>query len=203
MSDVSAQPPARKSDWILTEPALRRLLDWLDEGADSDGAKFVEMRRRLVSYFDRKNCSASDELADEALNRIARRLEEKGAIEGEAPARYCYIVARFVFLEYLRESKRKDLLMAAIERQRGSDQARPVDDPDSRERMLKCLEQCTRQPEPLNRELITRYYAGRERIKIENRRALAQSLGITMNALSIRACRIRDRLEACVQQCMK
>ena len=38
-------------------------------------------------------------------------------------------------------------------------------------------------------------------VKIGNRRALADSLGITINALSIRACRIRDKLEACVKEC--
>ena len=68
------------------------------------GLKYLEMRRRLVSYFDRKNCATPDELADETLNRVARRLEEEGAIESETPARYCYIVARFVFMEYLRET---------------------------------------------------------------------------------------------------
>jgi hypothetical protein len=38
-------------------------------------------------------------------------------------------------------------------------------------------------------------------VKIENRRSLAQTLGITVNALSIRACRIRDKLESCVKKC--
>jgi hypothetical protein len=54
------------------------------------------MRRRLVQYFDRKNCLRPDELADETLNRVARRLEEKGGITDTPPARYCYILARFV-----------------------------------------------------------------------------------------------------------
>ena len=73
---------------------------------------------------------------------------------------------------------------------------------DIKERMLNCLEQCAGNLEPPNREIITRYYVGKEREKIENRRALAEELGITMNALSIRACRIRDKLEACVKQCL-
>jgi hypothetical protein len=32
---------------------------------------------------------------------------------------------------------------------------------------------------------------------------LAERLGITMNALGIRACRIREALEACVQACCR
>jgi len=59
---------------------LPALLKWLDGGADSGGERYLEIRRRLVSYFDRRNCTSPDELADETLNRVARRLEEKGAI---------------------------------------------------------------------------------------------------------------------------
>jgi hypothetical protein len=66
------------------------------------------MRRRLVAYFDRKNCLGPDELADETLNRVARRLEELGAITGTAPAQYCYVTAKFVFLEYLRSHAHAD-----------------------------------------------------------------------------------------------
>jgi hypothetical protein len=36
------------------------------------------MHHRLVAYFDRKNCSSPADLADETLNRVARRLEEEG-----------------------------------------------------------------------------------------------------------------------------
>jgi hypothetical protein len=60
------------------------------------------MRERLVTYFDRKNCLLPDELADETLNRVARRIEEEGKIKSESPAKYCYITARFVFMELLR-----------------------------------------------------------------------------------------------------
>ena len=92
MSDFSAQKVDQKKDWSLTAHGFHRLLSWLDEGANSDGQKYLEMRRRLVAYFDRKNCSAPNELADETLNRVARRLEEENVTDSEPPAaRYCYI----------------------------------------------------------------------------------------------------------------
>ena len=53
------------------------------------------------------------------------------------------------------------------------------------------------------RDLIIQYYAGEGRAKLENRKAMAGALGITSNALSIRACRIRDKLEACVRRCLE
>ena len=201
--DASVPKLAQKKDWTLSPPTLRKLLRWLDEATESDGHRYLEMRRRLVAYFDRKNCPASDELADETLSRVARRLEEEGAIESEAPARYCYIVARFVFMEHLRKSQKERAALDDIRRRtRDNAAASEVkDQKEFKEKILDCLEQCTAKLEASNREVITRYYTGKQQAKIDNRRALAESLGITMNALSIRACRIRDKLEVCVRQC--
>ena len=163
------------------------------------------MRQRLVAYFDRKNCLTPDELADQTLNRVARRLDEEGVIESDTPAKYCYIVARFVFMEHLRETQKENVLLGEIRRQPHGpnlEVSEADDKKEAKEKMLKCLEQCTGKLESPHHEVITRYYVGKERIKIENRRALAEELGITMNALSIRAYRIRDKLEDCVRQCV-
>jgi len=51
------------------------------------------------------------------------------------------------------------------------------------------------------RELVLEYYRDAGRQKIERRREMAARLGISMNALGIRACRIRNALEACVGAC--
>lgn len=166
------------------------------------------MRRRLVSYFDRKNCLAPDELTDETLNRVARRLEEEGAITDATPAQYCYIVAKFVFLESLRRAESSPLSLDDLP------DANPAalspsailevnDEKALKEARLTCLEQCLENLDADNRELLLQYYQGEQRAKIENRRLLAERLGITANALSIRACRIRDRLESCISKCLK
>ena len=194
------QRQAPKKEWGLTPSAFRLLLDWLDEPANSEGQGYLETRRRLVAYFDRRNCLTPDELADETLNRVARRLEEEGAIDSETPAKYCYIVARFVFMEHLREAQKESRTLDDIRRypttMSGGDEER-----ERKEKLLECLDRCIGELESLQRELILRYYVGNERVKIENRRSFAQGLGITLNALSIRACRIRDKLEECVRRC--
>lgn len=188
-----------KKDWLLTPEAFRNFLEWLDEGADSGGRNYLEMRRRLVAFFDRKGCLTADELADETLTRAARRLAEEGRIETEAPAKYCYITARFVFMEYLRRKEKHSVSLDDVEYQPAA--AGRDDEKELREKRLDCLERCTGELEAASREMIIRYYHGEERVKIENRRALAEKMGISVNALSIRACRIRDKLEACVGKC--
>jgi hypothetical protein len=46
------------------------------------------------------------------------------------------------------------------------------------------------------------YYQGERRIRIENRKLIATKLGVSMNALNIRACRIRMKLESCIRKCL-
>ncbi len=196
------QKVEQKKNWTLNPNAFRKFLAWLDEGVDSAGQKYVEMRQRLVSFFDRKNCLSPDELADETLNRVARRLEEEGSITSESPAKYCYIVARFVFMESLRGMDKNSVPLDEILHQTLAVGETEKEELEVKEKMLNCLEQCTGKLEPDNRRMIIRYYFGEEKVKIQNRRALAEHLGVTVNALSIRACRVRDKLEVCVGKCV-
>lgn len=186
----------------LTETAFARLLEWLDDGTDSQGERYLEMRRRLVAYFDRRNRFFADELADETLNRIARTLETSGSIAVRPPARYCYVVARFVMLEDIRRERRQvhvdEARMASI----GA--VCPVvggDDASADERRLDCLDQCLDTLKPDQRELAVEYYRDAKRRRIDRRRDLAMRLGISINALGIRASRIRSTLESCVSDC--
>lgn len=206
LNKFSMEKEASKKNWAITSSAFERLLRWLDGNQNSEGEKYLEIRRRLVAYFDRKNCLNPDDLADETLNRVARRLEEEN-IESETPAKYCYIVARFVFLESLRSADKTsvsldDVLQKQQENLIKSTSDSGAEEKEFKENMLECLETCTAKLEAENREIIINYYFGTERIKIDNRRALAQKLGVSSNALAIRACRIREKLEICVKKCV-
>jgi DNA-directed RNA polymerase specialized sigma24 family protein len=187
----------------LTRFAFHRLLAWLDDGIESGGETYIEMRRRLVAYFDRRNRPFADDLADETFNRISKTLEQSVPIAATPPARYCYVVARFVLLEDIRRSRRyipvdesRDLLPFAPRAAAGAE------DRDSmKEQRLECLDRCLDQLKPEQRELAIEYYRDAKRQRIERRRALAERLRITMNALGVRACRIRNALETCVDAC--
>ena len=186
-----------KRDWQPDKPAFDRLLAWLDEGTESGGQRYLEMRERLVDYFGRRDCPIPEDLADETLNRVARRLEETGSIDEVVPARYCYILAKFVFLEWLRRPGRIELVAQSAE----AVVAQGTSDRAENERTFACLERCLQSCSIADRALILNYYQtiGSAR---ENRRQLAQRLEVTANSLAIRACRIRGRLEACVRACV-
>jgi DNA-directed RNA polymerase specialized sigma24 family protein len=195
-AEVAPMAAGFRKDWWPTRNGFREFLQWLDEGVESSGEKYIETRRRLVQYFDRKNCLSPDELADETLHRVARRLAEEGGVTDVSPAHYCYIVARFVFLEYQRRPGRK---VVNLDRMEPSPfvvlEAKPSD-----EKLFSHLDSCLEKLKADHRELILEYYRGDQRAKIDHRRELAKKLRLTMNALSIRACRIRTSLEECVKK---
>lgn len=198
--NVSSADPAGKANWAPTRESFREFLAWLDAGVDSDGESYLRMRRRLVAYFDRRNCPNPDDLADETLNRAARRLAEEGRIETDTPAKYCYTLARFVFLEHLRSARAGELPLDALPAGKQADLP-AGEHQESRELMLGCLEGCMAELDARDREIVLGYYRGVLREKIENRKRMAEDMGISVNALSIRAFRIREKLERCVTKC--
>ena len=66
----------------------------------------------------------------------------------------------------------------------------------------ECLSRCLQALSEESRALIIEYYDDERGKKIERRRRLAARLGIPLNALRIRAHRIRIGLEACVRECV-
>jgi DNA-directed RNA polymerase specialized sigma24 family protein len=196
-------------DWAPNEKAFEKFSTWLDEGMNSDGQRYLEVRRRLELYFDRKNCVAPAELADETLNRVAKKLQENREITDVSPLQYCYIVAKFVFLEALRADKRSPFNrpVTATNGSNLSGQSATLLEADApsaqKEKVADCLQRCLETLPTEDRELIVEYYRGQQRSKIERRAALAEHLGLTANGLSIRAYRVRQRLEVCMQACLK
>jgi len=185
---------------MLSQVGFRRLLEWLDDGVDSRGERYIEIRRRLVAYFERRGRPAANELADETLNRIGRTLEQNRAISISPPARYCYLVAKFVMLEDIRRERRLVRLDESQAAEPRSSHPGDVDDEFvMHEQRLASLDTCLQKLQPEQRELIVEYYRDGGRQKIERRRNLANRLGISMNALGIRAYRIRDALMSCVE----
>ncbi len=183
--------PSRKAKSGLTQDVFDRLLAWLDQDRDQAGARYEKIRSRLITIFFGRGCAVPEELADETIDRVARKVQEISATYVGDPALYFYGVANIVYLEYV---KRTPVRV----------QPPPPRSFDETEIELKhqCLEQCLEQLSPENRELIVAYYGQEKKLKIESRKEMAERLGTGLNALWIRAHRIRQKLTDCVNECL-
>lgn len=176
-------------DWILTQELFDALLAWLDPSREEAGRKYEQIRLRLIKLFTCRGCFEPEDLADETINRVSKKLSQiQSTYEGD-PARYFYGVANKVHREYLR----RKLTPAPPP---------PIPDTDSLEKEYACLERCVEKLTQSNRELVTQYYQEEKRAKIDHRKQLAEQFGIALNALRIRAHRIRTALQQCVRSCV-
>jgi DNA-directed RNA polymerase specialized sigma24 family protein len=176
-------------DWVLTQESFEALLTWLDSNRDIAGQKYEQIRTRLIKIFACRGCNESEDLADETINRVTHRLREIGATFTGEPALYFFGVANKVYLEYLRKRPTPSLPMA-------------TESSEEAELQSQCLDRCIGQLTLVNRELVLQYYQENKRAKIEHRKHLADHLGIAVNALRIRAHRIRRSLQNCVEECL-
>jgi DNA-directed RNA polymerase specialized sigma24 family protein len=176
-------------DWVMSQETLEALLDWLGSDREQAATRYEEIRTKLIKYFSPTSQSDAEALADETINRVARRLNEiKDQVYGER-VRYFYGVARKVQMEYLRRKQPRP----------GPE---PISDPDLVETEYRCLEECVAKLSAENRELVMRYYDAEGRERIDQRKLLAEELGIAPNALRIRAYRIRAELQKCLKECV-
>jgi len=177
----------QKSKTDLTKDALDRLLHWLDRDRDRAGQRYEQIRSGLIKVFLCRGSVDPEELADETINRVARKVQELAESYVGDPALYFYGVAKMVHLEY---SRRK--LVAP--------HPPPPDIEEETDLRYECLEQCMQKLSAKNRELILAYYEHETGAKIDRRKELADQMGITTNALWIRAHRIKKDLQNCVKQ---
>jgi DNA-directed RNA polymerase specialized sigma24 family protein len=177
--------------WTLTREPFDALLAWLDPDREQAGQKYEDIRRRLIKIFTCRGCAIPEDLADESINRVIRRLKDiREGYTGDR-ALYFYGVANKVFLEYV---KRPPAPAVPLPVHENSEEV---------EQEYVCLERCVEHLPPENRELVIRYYQKEKRAKIDDRKQLAKQLGIALNALRIRAHRIRVGLQRCMQECLE
>lgn len=188
-----------KKEWALTQDTFDRLLEWLDADRERAGSKYEAIRLRLIKIFTCRGCPDAEELADETINRVTSRVIELAADYTGDPAHYFYGVSHKVHLEYLRKAQQTRV---SADSATGS-QALPDVLEDDIEPEYQCLERCLERLPAEKRDLVVRYYQQERQAKIEHRKNLATELGIAVNALRIRAHRIRLALQRCVQDCLE
>lgn len=182
-------------DRSVSREAFDQMLAWLDSDRERAGRKYEEIRCGLIKIFVCQGCSDPEGLADETIDRVIHKIPEIVPNYAGNPALYFSGVARYILLEYKNRIAQLRLLPAAPPKQIGED--------EDIEREYECLDRCIERLTPANRELIMEYYREEKRAMIENRKRLAESMGVTLNALRVRADRVRNSLEKCVANCLK
>lgn len=154
------------------------------------------MRVKLRRFFEWRSSLDPETLVDETINRVARKIDE-GENIFNLPG-YFSTVARLVFMESLRARERTSVGLDTI----GERPSKVSDEDSQKEIRLRCLDACLDKLPVESRTLILKYYCYERRAKIDLRKELAYGLGIPLNALRIRAYRIRAGLERCVRNCV-
>lgn len=191
----TADPPV-KQQWTPTARSFYILLAAFSSEPREAVDKYELARRKLVRYFDNKIPEDAESCADETFDRAMRRLEEGKVVDNLMP--YLLEIAHYIVLE--RWKKEQKMRKAVIEIQM---QPRPAQtEPEELNPRLDCFDRCLEELPPESRTFILEYFEDEGEAKIKHHRAMAERFGITLNALRLRAHRIRVALEACVAKCM-
>lgn len=175
---------------------LRKIADLHGPSApdrDSAANKYLEIRANLLKFFEWRGCPFPEDHADETFNRVARKIVDGEEIRNHAA--YIIGVARLLVLQIIKaNTKQREAL--------NEFQAVDTTYDEMAEIRIECLQNCLQQLPADSRELIMEYYQGDKSAKIENRKRLGTRLGLTINTLRMRAQRLRDRLQVCVEGCV-
>jgi DNA-directed RNA polymerase specialized sigma24 family protein len=181
--------PAKKLH-VLEQDEFDQLLSWLGPDAQEAGLRYEKIRRRLISILASRGCTSAEELADETIDRVARRVVDIRQTYVGDKAIYFLGVMNNVHHEYL---KRPTMPRPP----------EPADDAESKEKTHQCLERCLAKLTNHSRQMIERYYAADKQAKIDLRKRIAKEFGISPNTLRLRALRIREKLQACIEKCLQ
>jgi DNA-directed RNA polymerase specialized sigma24 family protein len=186
----------------LTREAFERLEALLDRDQESAGVEYERLRRVLIDFFRWRGCASPEDLADVVFDRVARQLECGTDIH--SPRAYFYEVARRVHLEQSQSPERRAVPLDSL-----STLPAPQSDPHAvvertaaerdLARRLAYVHRCLEALPPESRGLFLKYHRGAGRLRMEQRKRLAAELGLSMNALRIRVCRIAETVSACVE----
>ena len=189
----------RNEKWTLTRESLEVFLSYLDSDSERAGEKYENIRQKLITFFRCNGCSAAEDLVDETIDRVIRRL---GEVEIRELMPFIRGVGRKVASEtYQRAQKAREIPLSDA-----GNLSQPLDaDPETEreiDQRLQCLERCVPLLNQSDRELIMQWYIYDKGQKIENKRRLGELRGASPGALRVQACRARKRLQKLVEECL-
>lgn len=184
---------------VLDSEKFEKLLNWLNPDRETAGEKYESIRNRLIRIFNARGCFRAEELADDTIERVTKKIDNlSGTYEGE-PAVYFYAVAKNVFMEYTRAPQTAEL----TDNYSHTESAEDDNEDDGAEGYHTCLDECLGELPRGQREFIIDFYKHTKAAKIAKRKQMAIDLGISQQTMRIRAFRIRDTLRWCISSCVE
>ena len=173
-----------------TKENFDKLLLWLDSDRNTAGTKYERIRYKLIRIFACRGCCDAEDLADKSVDVVTSKVDWLIENYEGNPALYFYAVAKKIYLESI---KKKPL----------PNPPPPTPDPAEVEQVHDYLDDCLQELPRAESDLALRYHVGEKHEKIRNRKALADELKISRNALRIKVCHIHARLRPCIQECLE
>src|SRR5215831_17850906 len=130
----------------VSQGAFNRLLTALDGDRDRAAHAYELLRERTIGLLRWWGAAEPEDLADIALDRVARKLEEGAVVTPGSMGAYLRGVARMIFYE----SRRRPQVLA----QEVALLTPPPPEPD----LLGCLDNCLDRLSRQERDLVLRYY---------------------------------------------
>lgn len=174
----------------FTQAQFDSLLVWLNPDRELAALKYKTIHSGLVRIFACKGLNDAEDLADETINRVIRRLSNiQESYQGD-PAYYFHGVARNI----IRERKRRRELSVGEVDLRVEPKLYAFETHDCLGHCLGCLSDS-------KRNLIINYYLYEGHDKVEHHKHMAGQLQITIGAIRSRAFQIRSELQSCIRHC--
>ena|SRR5258708_37171366 len=175
--------------------SLIKLLDADSEGPPGSGYQLI--RQKVIKYFEWQRCIAAEELTDETIDRVARKIAAGQQIDNLNG--FFYGVGRLVLKEYERAQLRQVRAFATLP----TSTEDVIHDNEEEKPTFACRRKCLQDLPKAEHNLIVGYCKPDGRPKKERRQELAAKLGIKVENLRLKAFRIREKLDKCTDDCVK
>jgi DNA-directed RNA polymerase specialized sigma24 family protein len=184
----------------LSKIDFELFLKTLSEDREQAAEKYIGLRERLERFFEWRDCENTEELTDVVFDRVTKKIIGGEKIKNTEA--YCVSVAKFVLLENRREvlrTKELDENSKEINSSIVNDDSNYED--NVKDKRLKCLDKCLTELPEDKRNLLINYFDTDETTMISTRKNLAEKMGLNLNSLRIRICRLKTKLEKCTKEC--
>src|SRR5688500_12054707 len=95
--------------WTLSQSSFDQFLGHLHSDRQQAGNEYQALRERIVRFFEWRACLDSETLADEAFDRVIRKVSQGEDILDIA--RYTFGVAKLLLLESSKKQRREEPIL--------------------------------------------------------------------------------------------